>query len=211
MTTQPTQTEKFPAEKVFYFKLKNGEEIISIEEDVGKYLVSLMEQIDKSDDLPDIEKKKLKNDLRKEKKEENKKFGSSNNKFLELHYPMRVLTLPASTGQGALHLSFWVSPSIFPTQVMHLDEKEILIKTPVDTEVKNYYFLTVRKFIFLYAKKLQSAGHQFSNKGKSLIADLEEQMISEIEDNSIEVSSKEYEENNPVTNLVLNGTKRTVH
>lgn len=210
---------------VYYYKLRNGEELISVEEDVGHYASSMLETIEKSPQMTEKEKKGLKAEIRKEIKDQMKTFKNSH---VELHYPMRVATFPVSGGQGALHLNFWVSPSIYPSQIVHMPKDEVLIRLPVAASVTSYYFSIVRKYILMYAKNLVSQGQPTTDYDNELISNMEEQLeaeeflASEAEDfiepssqrdDPREIFSKDSkEENHNVPKVKLgNGLKKTLH
>lgn len=179
-------------EPVYYYKLKNGDEIISVEEPVGSYKKGLVNTVGRSPSMSDKEKSAVRADLQKELKMELKEYKKTHYEF---HYPMRVTTLPISGGQSALHMNFWVSPSVHPTQIVHFPKSEVLVKVPVDVNVISYYFSLIRRYVLTYAKGLLHQGHQFSAIGKSMIAEMEEQSAME-EELADQFSDENYDANN---------------
>lgn len=200
-----------PSESVFYYKLKNGDEIISVEEPVGFYKNNLLLSVESADDMTKEDKKQLISDLKKEIRQQTREFSPKN--YIELHYPMRVASLPMGGGHGALHMNFWVSPSINHSQIMHLNKSEILIRLSVDENITSYYFSMIRRYILMYAKSLINDGHEFSSKGKDLIAEMEEQYQQHQHDYDSENDfSKESQEENHLPHVSLgNGLKKTLH
>lgn len=199
---------KLTLEPVYYYKLKNGDELISVEEPIGTYKKSMLVTIKKSTNMPEEEKRSVQKELETELKKELKDQKKTH---LELHYPMKVSNFPVSNGQAALYMNFWISPSIHPTQIVNLPKDEILIKLPVDPQVISYYFSLLSKYILTYAKSLLAQGHEFSSTSKNLIETMEEQLnedtVSEFENIDVK-NSKE----NQVPYVVLgNGLKKTLH
>jgi hypothetical protein len=213
---------EYSMDNVFYYKLKNGEEILSIQEDTGSYIKGIMNQVtlklsdNKNSENELIDSRKLIAELKKELRSEKKKYS----KHIEMHYPMRVVTMPIGNSQGALHLSFWVSPSIFSRQVVHIPESEILLKTPVDLNIKNYYFSTIRKYLVLYASKLlglsgtdnnnsiNSEDDFFFEEDENKIGNVAEESDSTSEEKT-SIRPKETKDRTYIT--LGNGLKKTVH
>lgn len=193
-------------DNVFYYKLKNGEELISIEEEVGTYIKGIMTKVKTSPQTSEnelVDRKRVLSELKTELQLEKKRYP----KHIEMHYPMRAMIAPVSNKHGALHLSFWVSPSIFSQQVLHIPESEILLRTPVDLPARSYYFSIIRKYLVAYAKELiggvSSSVDTIQNEESSYNDE------DEVEEQEFDHSSKETEK---VPYVVLgNGLKKTVH
>lgn len=197
--------EKNDNSTVFYYKLKNGDEIISVEEKVGFYKNGLIESVETATDMSKNEKKQIKSEIKEELKGELSRYDPTTH--IELHYPMKIATLPFGSGQSALHMNFWVSPSIHPSQIMHIPESEVFLKLKLaeDSNVVSYYFSLIRRYILSYAKTMLDQGLQLSPRNKSLLSQMELQSFSdgteeEDEANSHENSLKDIRDDNEEDN-----------
>ena len=167
--------------KIFYIKLKTGEELISLVGTVGERLAQIRMDVLRE---PNIAlRAEFLADLADLDAEERSMIDLSPG-MIELHYPTRIIFLPSPKGVPSLILTPWVPTAITSKQTFRISMDSIQTMAVPDAGIMIYYNTVIKKILLMIAFFTQAKGDIDPNSVLGLQLNELKKTIQEEQENS---------------------------